>query len=49
MVLPGAQALLGFQFITVFMQSYDRLPSSVKYVHLASLSATALLAAGVSG
>jgi hypothetical protein len=41
MVLPGAQALLGFQFITVFMQSYDRLPSSVKYVHLASLSATA--------
>ena len=42
MALPGAQALLGFQFITVFMQSYDRLPPFTKYVHLASLSATAL-------
>lgn len=42
MALPGAQALLGFQFITVFMQSYDRLASSTKYMHLASLWATAL-------
>jgi hypothetical protein len=41
-VLPGAQALLGFQFITVLAESFDRLPTSSKYFHLASLAAVAL-------
>ena len=36
-VLPGLKALLGFQFITTFHESFDRLPISSKYVHLASL------------
>jgi hypothetical protein len=37
MVLPGAQALLGFQLATVLMQAFESLPQSSKYVHLASL------------
>jgi DMSO reductase anchor subunit len=37
MVLPGAQALLGFQFATMFMEGFEKLPASSKYVHLASL------------
>jgi hypothetical protein len=36
-VIPGAQALLGFQFITMLTDSFDRLPASSKYIHLASL------------
>jgi hypothetical protein len=36
-VLPGAQALLGFQFATMLMDGFDKLPLSSKYVHLASL------------
>jgi uncharacterized protein DUF6328 len=36
-VLPGAQALLGFQFITTLTESFEKLPSSSKYVHLISL------------
>src|ERR1041384_1537845 len=36
-VLPGAQALLGFQFITILTDAFDNLPSSSKYVHLISL------------
>jgi hypothetical protein len=36
-VLPGAQALLGFQFITFLMDAFDKLPQSSKYVHLISL------------
>ena len=42
MVLPGAQALLGFQFVTMLLDSFDRLPESSKQVHLMSLLATAL-------
>jgi hypothetical protein len=42
MVLPGAQALLGFQFVTMLLDDFDRLPDSSKQVHLASLLATAL-------
>jgi hypothetical protein len=42
MVLPGAQALLGFQFATMFMDDFDRLPASSKYTHLASLALIAL-------
>ena len=36
-VLPGVQALLGFQFITMFMDSFDKLPSALKYLHMAGL------------
>jgi hypothetical protein len=41
-VLPGAQALLGFGFMTFLMESFEKLPGSSKYVHLASLSLIAL-------
>ena len=41
-VLPGAQALLGFQFIVVLTEGFDGLPASSKYVHLASLGLNAL-------
>jgi Family of unknown function (DUF6328) len=37
MVLPGAQALLGFQFITLVLQDFEKLPESMKQLHLASL------------
>ena len=42
MVLPGAQALLGFQFVTMLLDEFDRLPESSKQIHLLSLLATAL-------
>lgn len=41
-VLPGAQALVGFQFVAVLMESFDKLPPWSKYVHLLSLAMTAL-------
>lgn len=41
-ILPGAQALLGFQFVTVLMKPFDELPASSKLVHLASLAFVAL-------
>ena len=37
MVLPGAQALLGFQFVTFVLTDFDKLPESSRQVHLASL------------
>lgn len=36
-VLPGAQALLGFQLVAVFLGGFETLPASSQYVHLASL------------
>jgi hypothetical protein len=36
-VLPGVQALLGFQFITILMESFDKLPQSSKVIHIVSL------------
>lgn len=42
MILPGAQALLGFETAAFLMQGFDSLPASAKYIHLASLLATAL-------
>jgi hypothetical protein len=42
MVLPGAQTLLGFQFLTFLQESFEKLPQSSKYIHLASLFMTAL-------
>lgn len=41
-VLPGAQALLGFQFASMLVEGFDKLPASSKYVHLASLALIAL-------
>ena len=41
-VLPGAQALLGFQFVTMFMDGFEKLPNSSKYLHIASLVCMAL-------
>ncbi|MFN2455673.1 MAG: DUF6328 family protein [Pyrinomonadaceae bacterium] len=41
-VLPGAQALLGFQLATMLVEGFDKLPLSSKYVHLASLGLIAL-------
>lgn len=41
-VLPGAQALLGFQFIAVLTGAFEKLPALSQYVHLASLALIAL-------
>jgi hypothetical protein len=41
-VLPGAQALFGFQLAITFMETYERLPESSRLVHIASLCAVAL-------
>jgi hypothetical protein len=41
-VLPGSQALLGFQFICVMTEGFDKLPDALKYVHLASLGLVAV-------
>lgn len=41
-VLPGAQALLGFQFATMLMEGFDQLPLAMKALHLASLCAMAI-------
>jgi uncharacterized protein DUF6328 len=37
-VLPGAQALLGFQLVTMFMDGFDQLPNSLKFIHMISLA-----------
>ena len=42
LILPGAQALLGFLFVAVLMESFDGLPNASKYAHLASLALIAL-------
>ena len=36
-VLPGAQALLGFQFTAMLMDAFAKLPRTSQYVHLVSL------------
>src|SRR5207237_672241 len=43
-ILPGAQALLGFQFAAILMDAFEKLPRSSQYVHLASLG---LIAANI--
>ncbi len=40
--LPGAQALLGFQFSALLMNSFEKLPQSMKIVHFVSLSLVGL-------
>lgn len=41
-VLPGAQALLGFQFVAMLTAQFERLPDHAQYVHLASLALIAI-------
>ena len=41
-VLPGSQALLGFQFVVILTESFDKLPPLSKYIHLAALGLNAL-------
>jgi hypothetical protein len=41
-VLPGVQALLGFQFVVVLTDAFVRLPHLSQYVHLASLGLMAV-------
>jgi len=41
-VLPGAQALLGFQLATMLLEGFDKLPRALKWVHFASLSCIAV-------
>ncbi|BDG10857.1 DUF6328 family protein [Anaeromyxobacter paludicola] len=42
MVLPGAQALLGFQFAVSLMDSFDELPPAVRWLHVGNLGCIAL-------
>lgn len=41
-ILPGNQALLGFQFAVILQQGFRELPQAVKLVHLVCLSLMAL-------
>ncbi len=41
-ILPGAQALLGFQLVVMMARSFDRLPPPVQYLHVAALLALSL-------
>ena len=36
-VLPGTEALLGFQFVVFFNKHFNKLPAGIKYIHLANL------------
>lgn len=40
-VLPGAQALLGFQFSSVLSEAFAKLPEAAKLLHFASLTSIA--------
>jgi hypothetical protein len=42
LIIPGAQALLGFQFIAMLTTGFDRLPQSVKAVHAMALCLVAI-------
>lgn len=41
-VLPGAQALFGFQFTVVLTDAFERLAACAKYIHLISMAFTAV-------
>jgi hypothetical protein len=41
-ILPGAQALLGFQFAVMLAKSFDQLPRNAQMVHVAALALVAL-------
>jgi hypothetical protein len=42
MVLPGIQALFGFQLVAVFSQRFDELTRSEQQLHLAAITLTTL-------
>jgi hypothetical protein len=42
LVVPGAQALLGFQFTAFLAESFEKLPSSSQWIHLASVCCVTL-------
>jgi Family of unknown function (DUF6328) len=44
MVLPGTQALLGFQFVIILMPAFEKIPTHSKWIHLGSLAAIAISA-----
>ena len=41
-VLPGAQALLGFQLIVMMTKAFDQLPLGLRHVHLVALASLTL-------
>jgi hypothetical protein len=41
-VLPGVQALFGFQLVAVMMPAFEKLPPPWKYLHLAALAMVTL-------
>ena len=41
-IIPGAQALLGFQLVATLTKAFDELPALFKYIHCAGLCAVAL-------
>lgn len=41
-IIPGGQALLGFQLIATLTKAYNELPALFKYIHCAALCAVAL-------
>jgi amino acid permease len=41
-VLPGAQTLMGFQFIAILTEAFDKMPPASKYIHLACVGMSAL-------
>src|SRR5579871_736855 len=41
-IIPGGQALLGFQLIATLTKAFAELPDSAKYIHAAALCAVAL-------
>ncbi len=41
-ILPGAQALLGFQFIVTMTRAFAQSPREVQYIHFVALAALAL-------
>lgn len=44
MVLPGTQALLGFQIVIFLMQDFDRIPAISRWTHFGSLIAVSISA-----
>lgn len=40
MVLPGIQALFGFQLVAVFSASFETIPSGDRYIHLSAILLT---------
>ena len=44
MVLPGTQALLGFQFVIILMPDFEKIPPASRWIHLGSLAAIAISA-----